>query len=81
MSQVLVKQPTPVINSSPRNIALGYLFVALLPIGLKLTGLTPVAAWPWPKVLFTIWAPWVLMLVMSALGWLVHLVQRSARRG
>jgi hypothetical protein len=78
MPQVLktkeLKQ-APAVKTSPKTIALGYIVLALLPIGLKLSGHTPVAAWPWNKVTFTIWAPWVLTGVMSALGWVVYQVQ------
>jgi hypothetical protein len=84
MSQVIennkVKtEVVPLTKQSPTTIALGYIVVVLLPIILKALGLTPIAAWSWQKVTFTLWAPWVLTIVMSFLGWLVYLVQ--TRRG
>jgi hypothetical protein len=77
MSQVIEKQQaTPVVKSTPATVALGYIVLVLAPILLKLAG---VVGWPWGKVLFTIWGPWVLVVVVSFIGWVVYLVQ--TRRG
>jgi hypothetical protein len=83
MSQVIenkeVEQPAPFVNLTPTHIGIGYVVLVILPVLLKVLGITFVAAWPWSKVTATIWGPWLLTVVISALGWLVYLVQ--TRRG
>jgi hypothetical protein len=77
MSQVIEKQQaTPVAKSTPGNVALGYIVLALTPIVAKLLGFT---ALPWSKVLVTIWGPWVLVMVVSFIGWVWYLIEN--RRG
>jgi hypothetical protein len=80
MSQVIenkeVEQPAPFVNLTPTHIGIGYVVLVILPVLLKVLGITFVAAWPWSKVTATIW---LLTVVISALGWLVYLVQ--TRRG
>lgn len=53
-----------------------FLLVVVLPIGLKATGCTRVATWPWVKVTALLWLPWTLLGVISALGWVIHWVER-----
>lgn len=81
MSQVIesVEQTAPPMNASAASIGVGYVVLALLPIVLKLLGLTRVANWPWDKVTATIWGPWLLVGVISIIGWIVYWVQ--TRRG
>ena len=53
-----------------------YLLLVLGPILLKLAGFTRIATWSWWKVTAMLWLPWGLLLVVSLLGWLLHLVGR-----
>lgn len=79
MSQVIeieeVAQPAH-FSSSSTSIGIGYVVIVLMPIVLKLLGLTRVATWPWQKVTVTIWGPCLLMGGISAIGWIVYAVQR-----
>ena len=75
MSQVqLVDKPIP----KPANATLAtlsfYLLLVFVPIVLKLASLSRIATWSWWRVTALLWVPWCLLLVVSALGWLVHLV-------
>ncbi len=76
----LVDKPIPKPVSATLDVLLLYLILVLLPIVLKLVGLTRVATWPWWKVTAMLWVPWGLLLVVSALGWLVHLVAHRPGR-
>jgi hypothetical protein len=73
MSQVLNKTAPP---ATPVDGTLAGLYLYLLlvfgPIGLKLAGLTRVAAWSWWKVTALLWLPWGMLAVFSLLGWLLH---------
>jgi hypothetical protein len=83
MSHVIEKkelgQTASFVSPSATSIGIGYVVLVLLPILLKILGITSVAAWSWSKVTFTIWGPWLLTAVISVIGWLVYLVQ--TRRG
>lgn len=80
MSQVIEKQLAPSVKTSPTSVTLGYIALVLLPIVLKLLGLTPVAAWPWQKVTVTLWLPWLMTAAISLIGWIVYLVQTRPGR-
>jgi hypothetical protein len=83
MPQVIEKkeleQAASFVSPSATSIGIGYVVLVLLPVLLKILGITFVADWPWSKVTFTIWGPWLLTAVISVIGWLVYLVQ--TRRG
>ena len=74
MPQVIEEQQAnTVVKSSAFNAALGYIMLALTPVVLKWLGLID---WPWSKVTFTLWGPWVLAVVVNFIGWAWYLIQR-----
>jgi hypothetical protein len=72
-------QAASFVSPSATSIGIGYVVLVLLPVLLKILGITAVATWPWSKVTATIWGPWLLTAIISMIGWLVYLVQ--TRRG
>ena len=73
-----VSQSTKKVDSTFPSLLL-YLLLALTPIVLKLAERTRVATWSWWKVTAVLWAPWLLLVLVSVAGWLLFLWQN--RRG
>lgn len=80
MSQVLEKPALPAkpVDGTLASIIL-YIFLVLVPIGLKLDGITRVATWSWWRVTAVLWIPWGLLVLVSVIGWLWYLA--THRRG
>jgi len=58
-----------------------YCLVAMSPVILKWAGAPRFVAWSWWQATAFLWGPWGLVLVLSALGWLLQLVQDRRARG
>lgn len=70
--------PAKPVDGTLASIIL-YIFLVLVPIGLKLDGITRVATWSWWRVTALLWLPWGLLVVVSLVGWLWYLA--THRRG
>lgn len=58
-----------------------YMLLAVLPIALKLAAAPRFVAWTWWRATALFWAPWGMLGVLAALGFLLELVQRRFSRG
>jgi hypothetical protein len=67
-------------SATAKGVLVLFLLVVVLPIVLKATGHTRLAAWPWVKVTAALWIPWALLGLMSAIGWAIHGAQTLRRR-
>lgn len=83
MSDYLIKYmppPPPPPATSPwvgRSLVL-YL---LLILGLPALRLLHVVAWSWWWVLAPLWGPWLLLVLLALLGWLLRLTARRRGQG